>query len=175
VLGQQITVGAARRLAGDLVARYGERLTPAADPAPGLTTVFPRAERLATANLARLGMPRARGAALSAVARAAASDPTLFRPDRHLESGVARLRVLPGIGEWTAQYIALRALRDPDAFPAADLGLLHAMTGPDGTRPTAAALLARAEAWRPWRAYAAQHLWTSGAVIVDSARKSVAR
>ena len=78
-------------------------------------------------------------------------------------AGERHNRALPGIGEWTAQYIAMRALREPDAFPAADIGLLRAMAGADGTRPTPAALLAHAEAWRPWRAYAAQHLWTSGA------------
>jgi AraC family transcriptional regulator of adaptative response / DNA-3-methyladenine glycosylase II len=81
------------------------------------------------------------------------------------------LRALPGIGEWTAQYVAMRALREPDAFPAADIGLLRAMADADGTRPTAAALLARAEAWRPWRAYAAQHLWTSGATALSAARR----
>jgi AraC family transcriptional regulator of adaptative response / DNA-3-methyladenine glycosylase II len=78
------------------------------------------------------------------------------------------LRALPGIGEWTAQYIAMRALREPDAFPAADIGLLRAMTGRDGERPTPASLLARAEHWRPWRAYAAQHLWSSTGGIASS-------
>jgi AraC family transcriptional regulator of adaptative response / DNA-3-methyladenine glycosylase II len=70
--------------------------------------------------------------------------------------------VLPGIGEWTAQYIAMRELREPDAFPAADIGLLRAMTNRDGRRPSPAELLARAESWRPWRAYAALHLWAAG-------------
>jgi AraC family transcriptional regulator of adaptative response / DNA-3-methyladenine glycosylase II len=159
VLGQQITVTAARQLAGKLVAAHGERLAPEAD---GLTAVFPRPERLAAADLARLGMPRARAAALSALAASAAGDARLFNPDQDLDAAVARLRALPGIGEWTAQYIAMRALREPDAFPAADIGLLRAMSATDGTRPTPTALLARAEAWRPWRAYAAQHLWTAG-------------
>jgi AraC family transcriptional regulator, regulatory protein of adaptative response / DNA-3-methyladenine glycosylase II len=74
---------------------------------------------------------------------------------------VARLKALPGIGEWTAQYIALRQMREPDAFPHGDIGLMRAMAGPDGQRPSAAELLARAEAWRPWRAYGALHLWAS--------------
>jgi AraC family transcriptional regulator of adaptative response / DNA-3-methyladenine glycosylase II len=74
---------------------------------------------------------------------------------------MARLRALPGVGEWTAQYLAMRLLREPDAFPADDLGLRRAMTD-RGARPTAKGLLARAELWRPWRAYAAQHLWTAG-------------
>jgi len=161
VLGQQITVVAARRLAAKLVAAHGEPLTPAADGA-GLTAVFPRPEHLATADLAKLGIPRARAASLSALAAAAADDAGLFHPDQDLDGSVARLRALPGVGEWTAQYIAMRALREPDAFPAADIGLLRAMSAADGARPTPAALLARAEKWRPWRSYAAQHLWTAG-------------
>jgi len=158
VLGQQITVTAARRLAGKLVAAHGE---PLKSPGAQLTSVFPRPERLAAADLASLGMPRSRAVALSALAAAAATDARLFHPARDLDAAVARLRGLPGIGEWTAQYVAMRALREPDAFPAADVGLLRAMSGPDGNRPTPLGLLARAEAWRPWRAYAAQHLWSS--------------
>jgi AraC family transcriptional regulator, regulatory protein of adaptative response / DNA-3-methyladenine glycosylase II len=159
VLGQQVSVAAARRLAGRLVAAHGAPLASVVDG--GLRNVFPRPDRLAAADLAALGMPRVRAAALSALARAAAGDPALFEPRGDLDATVARLRALPGIGEWTAQYIALRALREPDAFPAADVGLLRATTDAEGTRPTPAALLARAEAWRPWRAYAAQHLWTA--------------
>jgi AraC family transcriptional regulator of adaptative response / DNA-3-methyladenine glycosylase II len=173
VLGQQITVTAARQLAGKLVAAYGEPLDPAAEgDASRLTTVFPRPERLAAANLASLGMPRSRAATLSALAAGAAADPRLFHAGHDLDGTVARLRALPGIGEWTAQYIAMRALREPDAFPAADIGLLRAMTAADGTRPTPAALIERAEAWRPWRAYAAQHLWTSGATGAVAAPRS---
>ncbi len=168
VLGQQITVTAARRLAGKLVAAYGEPLPPAGHFMPGLTTLFPHPGRLVGAELAKLGIPGARAVALSGLAAAAASQPRLFHPDGDLDAAVARLRALPGIGPWTAQYIAMRALRDPDAFPAADIGLLRATAGADGVRPTAAALLSRAEKWRPWRAYAAQHLWTSGAATVDS-------
>jgi AraC family transcriptional regulator of adaptative response / DNA-3-methyladenine glycosylase II len=165
VLGQQITVTAARKLAGKLVAAHGEPL--ASGPDGGLTTVFPRPERLATADLA-LGMPRTRVATLRGIAAALVSDPQLFDCDGDLDAKLARLRALPGIGEWTAQYIAMRALREPDAFPAADIGLLRAMTGRDRVRPTPAVLLARAERWRPWRAYAAQHLWSSGGEIADS-------
>jgi AraC family transcriptional regulator of adaptative response / DNA-3-methyladenine glycosylase II len=169
VLGQQITVTAARGLAAKLVAAYGAPLTVGADR--DLTTVFPRPGSLAAAQLARLGMPRARAAALSALAASAAADARLFHPQQDLDAAVARLRALPGIGEWTAQYIAMRALREPDAFPAADIGLLRAMSGVDGTRPSPAALLARAEAWRPWRAYAAQHLWTAGVRGTQPARR----
>lgn len=175
VLGQQITVSAARGLAAKLVAVYGE--PPAVDGGMlpvGLTTVFPRPSRLAAAPLADLGMPGARAGALSALAAAAAAHADLFERGEDLASAVVRLRALPGIGEWTAQYIAMRALREPDAFPAADIGLLRAMTGPDGLRPSAAALLARAEAWRPWRAYAAQHLWTSLSAAVPSSSQVAA-
>jgi AraC family transcriptional regulator of adaptative response / DNA-3-methyladenine glycosylase II len=169
ILGQQITVAAARRLAGAVVAAYGEPLTPVGEAGPGLTTVFPRPERLASANLASLGIPRARAATISALAAAAVADARLFHRDRDLDVAVARLTTLPGIGDWTAHYIAMRALGEPDAFPAADIGLLRAMARGDGERPTPSALLARAEAWRPWRAYAAQHLWTSGATRVEVA------
>jgi AraC family transcriptional regulator of adaptative response / DNA-3-methyladenine glycosylase II len=172
VLGQQITVTAARRLAGKLVAVHGEPLAPVMRPAnETLTTVFPDPARLAGANLSTLGMPRARASTLSALAAAAIADRTLFEREHELDGAVARLRGLPGIGEWTAQYVAMRALREPDAFPAADIGLLRAMADADGTRPTAAALLERAEAWRPWRAYAAQHLWTGGASGVAAASR----
>lgn len=160
VLGQQITVRAAPGLAGRLVGLYGAPSCAAAgDLDAGLTTVFPSPERLAHAKLASLGMPRARAATLAALARAAAADPRLFDRGRDLDAALARLRALPGIGDWTAQYVAMRAMREPDAFPASDVGLLRALAL-DGVRPTPLALAARAERWRPWRAYAAQHLWT---------------
>ncbi len=158
VLGQQITVVAARRLAGRLVAAYG---APLAEPAGELTHVFPRPEPLASADLTTLGMPRARATALSAVAAALIADPDLFGARRSLEEAIEKLRTIRGIGNWTANYIALRQLREPDAFPAADIGLIRAMAGEMGHRPSAEELSRRAEIWRPWRAYAAQHLWAS--------------
>jgi AraC family transcriptional regulator of adaptative response / DNA-3-methyladenine glycosylase II len=106
-------------------------------------------------------MPRARSSALAGLARATLADPTLFEPRGDPAEAIARLTALPGIGAWTAHYIALRALRDPDAFPAADIGLQRALAGPDGIRPSSTALEARSQAWRPWRAYAALHLWTT--------------
>jgi AraC family transcriptional regulator of adaptative response / DNA-3-methyladenine glycosylase II len=158
VLGQQITVPGAIRLAGALVARFGETLR---EPDGGLTHVFPEPAALVGADPASMGMPRSRGVALLAVAAAVVADPQIFATGRGLEEAVAQLRSLPGIGEWTAQYIAMRQLREPDAFPAADIGLMRAMADSAGVRPSATALLARAETWRPWRAYAAQHLWAS--------------
>jgi AraC family transcriptional regulator of adaptative response / DNA-3-methyladenine glycosylase II len=158
VLGQQITVAAAIRLAGRLVATYGE---PLSEPDRSLTHVFPTPQALVTADLVSLGMPRSRAATLSSVAAAASANPHLFSAHCDLEEAICRLRTIPGIGEWTAQYIALRQLREPDAFPAADIGLMRALADANGQRPSIQQLLARAEPWRPWRAYAAQHLWAS--------------
>jgi DNA-3-methyladenine glycosylase II len=156
VLGQQISVGAAMKLAGKLVAQYGE---PLASALPGVTHVFPQAAVLALVDLAMLGMPRSRGRTLSGVAQALLDDPLLFEPGR--EGGVARLLALHGIGDWTAQYIALRQLRDLDAFPSGDVGLINALAALEDEAVTARQLLQRAEAWRPYRGYAAQLLWTS--------------
>jgi len=158
VLGQQITVAAAIRLAGKLVAAHGK---PLAQPDGALTHVFPEPEVVAAAELASLGMPRSRAASLSAVSAAAVADPHLFDAALDLEDAVRRLRTIRGVGEWTAQYIALRQLREPDAFPHADIGLIRALEKLESRPYTPAQLLARSEAWRPWRAYAAQHLWTA--------------
>jgi len=160
VLGQQITVGAARKLAGKLTALCG---TPLSLAVPGLTHTFPSAAQVAEADLSAMGMPGARLRTLTAVAKAALAERDLFSTAVDLESAVARLCALPGIGEWTAQYIALRALHEPDAFPASDVGLLRAMDDHLGRRATAEELLTIAQGWRPWRAYAAQHLWTADA------------
>jgi AraC family transcriptional regulator of adaptative response / DNA-3-methyladenine glycosylase II len=159
VPGQQITVGAAARLAGKLVAAHGARLR---EPEGDLTHVFPEPAVLAGADLTTFGLPRSRAAALCAMAAAALADPHLFDATATLDDAVRRLKAIRGVGEWTAQYIALRQLREPDAFPAADLGLLRAMAVHEGGGRSASALLGRAETWRPWRAYAAQHLWASG-------------
>jgi AraC family transcriptional regulator of adaptative response / DNA-3-methyladenine glycosylase II len=164
ILGQQITVQAASGLAGKLVRVFGTPLAEdLAATEPGLTHVFPRPERLIGADIAALGMPRPRALALSSLAAAVAADPAIFGPASGLEEAIAKLRSLSGIGEWTAQYIAMRELREPDAFPAADIGLMRALAGSDGRRPTPAELSARAESWRPWRAYAALHLWAHDA------------
>ena len=106
-------------------------------------------------------MPGARRDALAALAQAALQDPSLFQPQGTVEETVARLRAIRGIGEWTAHYIALRAVRETDAFPASDIGLLRGAAIRVGSRPSPAHLQDRAETWRPWRAYAAQHLWAA--------------
>jgi len=87
------------------------------------------------------------------------TEPQIFGPRRSPDEAILQLRALEGVGEWTAQYIAMRELREPDAFPAADIGLMRAMVDAKGRRQNPRELLARAERWRPWRAYAAQHLW----------------
>jgi AraC family transcriptional regulator of adaptative response / DNA-3-methyladenine glycosylase II len=168
ILGQQISVAAARRLAGQLVALHGEPLPKNSRNHPGMTHTFPSAERLAAATSIGLGMPSPRLNALRALARAATDDPNLFRPFATIEEAIARLRTIPGIGEWTAQYIALRAIREMDAFPASDIGLLRGVAKVDGAPATPTSLLRRAESWRPWRAYAAQHLWAANATQVRS-------
>jgi len=167
VLGQQITVVAAVKLAAKLVAAYGKPLSGASQGSDGLTHVFPGPERLAVDDLSSLGIVRMRAAALASLARAVVADPEIFGPKRSLDDAILELRALAGIGEWTAQYIAMREMREPDAFPAADVGLMRAMADRKGRRPSPRELLARAERWRPWRAYAAQHLWASQGMSYD--------
>ena len=168
VLGQQVSLAAARRLAGELVVRHGKPLPVTPDTHPGLSHVFPTPERLASTESIALGMPAARRASLKALAEAAVADRNLFRPFGTIEEAITRFRSIPGIGEWTAQYIALRALREPDAFPASDAGLLRGAALIDGMRSNPDSLLKRAESWRPWRAYAAQHLWAAQAVSIPT-------
>ncbi len=165
ILGQQISVAAARTLATRIVQRWGEPLTQA--PRPGLTRLFPTPADLAQADLREIGVTTARAATISGVAQALLDGRIDFRAEQSLEQFVARWITLPGIGAWTAQYIALRALRDPDAFPAADLILRRAASAA-ATPLSTRALTLQAEAWRPWRAYAVMHLWRSSS---DTAAK----
>jgi AraC family transcriptional regulator of adaptative response / DNA-3-methyladenine glycosylase II len=170
ILGQQISVEAASSLATRLARRFGSPLPPELR-SEGVELVFPAPERLAEADIASLGMPRARAEAVRTIARAAAEDPSTFTPAYDLAGSSARLRRLRGVGDWTAHYIAMRALREPDAFPAADIGLMRALAGDGGLRPSARELIAIAEAWRPWRAYAALHLWAEDAERERARRK----
>jgi len=155
VLGQQISVAAARTLAQRLVQRFGATL-PAADGAP--LQLFPLPETIADADLTAIGVTRQRAATLRAVALAVCEGRVTFRTEQTLEQFVACWTQLPGIGAWTAHYIAMRALSDPDAFPAADLVLRKAVSD-DGSSVSTRVLEQLAEAWRPWRAYAVLHLW----------------
>lgn len=167
LLGQQISVKAARTLAGRLVARFGEKIGTALEM-PGLTHVFPCASNLARADVADLevlGLTTARARALVGLSRATVEDPELFSPAQSLDALLAKLGALDGVGPWTAHYIALRAFGEADAFPAADLGLRKAYGALSGAVPTAAELERIAAKWSPWRGYAAQYLWTHGAMV----------
>lgn len=155
VLGQQISVAAARTLATRLLERFGK---PATLPDGEKIYLFPSAQTLADADLTSIGLPRARAQTLNAIARALCDGVVDFRPEQTLDDFVASWCELPGIGAWTAHYIAMRALGHPDAFPAADLVLRKALA--DGAKPLSAkAVESLAEHWRPWRAYAVMHLW----------------
>jgi AraC family transcriptional regulator of adaptative response / DNA-3-methyladenine glycosylase II len=156
LLGQQVSVAAARTLAGRLVAASGDAL-PAPDHA--LTHVFPTPAAVAAARLESLGLTRARAASLRGFAQAVASGALDLGAFRDLDDAVERLTALPGIGDWTAQYLAMRALGEPDAFPAGDLGVRQALARA-GRMPSERETRARAERWRPWRAYAVLALWT---------------
>ncbi len=160
VLGQQISVAAARTLAARIVQRYGERLPD--PPLPGLERLFPTPAVLANADLGALGLTTTRAATVRTLAQALLDGRVDFRAEQSLEEFVTRWTALPGIGPWTAHYIALRVQGDPDAFPAADL-ILRRKAASDGPPLTERALLARAAAWRPWRAYAVMHLWRASA------------
>jgi AraC family transcriptional regulator of adaptative response / DNA-3-methyladenine glycosylase II len=168
ILGQQVTVKGATSLAGRLVQRLGRPMTgkPTVD---GLAWIFPGPERIARApvkTIASIGIPSARAAAIRGLARAIVDGSPVLEPAAELEQAVARLVALDGIGEWTAHYIAMRALREPDAFPSGDLGLRRALAG--GGKPvTPSALERRAESWRPWRAYAAIRLWMAPTPILE--------
>ena len=165
ILGQQISVTAARNLGGRLAARWGTPLPDVADDSEApLRVVFPTPAMLADADVASLGMPGKRGQAVAMLGASVAADPLLLERAATLDESIAKLLALRGLGPWTAHYIAMRVLREPDALPASDIGLLRALTDAQGQRPTAQQLTARAEAWRPWRAYAAQHLWATDAI-----------
>jgi AraC family transcriptional regulator of adaptative response / DNA-3-methyladenine glycosylase II len=156
ILGQQVTVAAARTVAGRFAAAFGDAI---ATPFDSLTTLFPTAARVAglpPERIARLGMPGARARTVVALARAVADGRLALVPNADIDATLETLRTLPGVGEWTAQYIAMRALSWPDAFPHTDLGVMKALGETDARR-----VLAAGEAWRPWRAYAVMHLWQS--------------
>lgn len=166
ILGQQISVAAATTLSGRLAQRYGEPLNVAVPNIPDEKrprTVFPVAEKLLRARLGDLGIIRSRADTIRRVAKAVVEGDISFDPSQDLSEFCRSLVAIKGIGEWTAQYVAMRALKDPDAFPHSDLGLLRAFDAPDRERMKPAELKARAEAWRPWRAYAALLLWSSTA------------
>lgn len=166
VLGQQVSIGAARSLAAGLAARYGEALP---RPDGSLTHAFPTVAALAAAAPLCLAMPRARRRALDALVAALADGRISLDSGADRDRVSAQLGELPGIGPWTVAYIRMRSLSDPDAFLETDLGLRQAMAKL-GLPTDARGVTARAERWRPWRAYALQHLWAlcEGALVSGS-------
>jgi AraC family transcriptional regulator of adaptative response / DNA-3-methyladenine glycosylase II len=162
ILGQQVTVKGATTLAGRLVHAFGDPL-PATE---GLTHLFPRPETLAQANLDSIGLPKARAQTIQALARAVSAGQIRF--DGVVDSDVFlhQLLEIPGIGTWTAQYIAMRALGEPDALPSGDIALLRRLD-----LQSARELDIRAETWRPWRAYAAMYLWSVASKNETSTQK----
>jgi AraC family transcriptional regulator of adaptative response / DNA-3-methyladenine glycosylase II len=158
ILGQQVTVAAATTLAGRLVRQLG---APLAAPSGSVTHVFPAASAIASADLSDLGIPRKRAAALAAFAGAAARGEIDWSGAAGLDTFTTRLTAIPGIGPWTAQYVAMRALAEPDAFPSGDLWLRRLIS--PGETLTEKAVEDVSRAWRPWRAYAAFYLWRRAA------------
>lgn len=162
VLGQQVSVAAATTLAGRIAERYGERIDVSID---GLQMrpdrLFPQPEKLQRAKLENLGIISSRAKTIRSVARAVLAGKLDFDAAQQPRCVCDSLRAIKGIGDWTAEYVSMRAMKDPDAFPAADLGLLRAFDRPGGDRLKPRDLKDRAEAWRPWRAYAALLLWGS--------------
>jgi len=154
VLGQQISTAAARTYAGRIASQYGEVVS---DPQGGLTHLFPTPAALGEVQIA---MPATRGRTLDALVEALRSRQLSLDPGCDREEAISVLSTLPGFGPWTTQVIAMRALGDPDAFPAADLGVRRAAESL-GLPASPVALTARAERWRPWRAYAVQYLWSA--------------
>ncbi len=156
ILGQQVTVRAATTLAGRLAERFGTPAELGAD----LTRLFPTPATLADAPVESIGIPGARATTIRTLAAAVADGRLAFDASDGADALAARLCALPGIGPWTAEYVAMRALGEPDAFPAGDLGVRAALgngAGPVSTKDAHA----RAERWRPWRAYAVMYLWHS--------------
>ncbi len=157
VLGQQVSVAAASTFAGRLVEKYGDRV-----PAPlgetSLHSAFPRPERLAEADLRGVGLPARRAEAIRRLARVVAAGELDLEGLPDAQAAIETLRALPGIGPWTASYVAMRIARDPDVLLADDLGVRRALSR-GSALPTPAQVVRRAEAWRPWRAYAVMLLW----------------
>jgi len=164
ILGQQITVKGATTMAGRMASSFGK---PFCGPMR-LTHLFPTPEVVADARLGDIGLTGARVETIRSLARAVSTGKVNL--DGSIDSGTLlnRLREIPGIGHWTAQYIAMRALGEPDAFPSSDLGLLRALT-----LATPCELEQRAEAWRPWRAYAAMYLWRTPAQGAPGEKKAL--
>jgi AraC family transcriptional regulator of adaptative response / DNA-3-methyladenine glycosylase II len=158
VLGQQVSTAAARTLARRLLLAHGSTLP--ADPAGGLTHLWPTPQQLVAVDEGTLGMPSSRRRSLVSLVRALAEGTVDLSPGADLPTARAQLAGLPGIGPWTVELVALRGLGDADAFPATDLGVRRAAESL-GLPAAPAALAGHAERWRPYRAYAVQYLWST--------------
>jgi AraC family transcriptional regulator, regulatory protein of adaptative response / DNA-3-methyladenine glycosylase II len=165
ILGQQITVQGATTLAGRLVKKFGQAIAMSS----GLTHIFPEPQILAEADIGSIGLPRARARTIQAFARFVLGHPVSFERIIDSEAFLTQLCSIPGFGQWTTQYIAMRALGDPDAFPSGDLGLMRKL-GLSNVRE----LERRAEIWRPWRAYATMYIWSRSAEHATRERKPLA-
>jgi AraC family transcriptional regulator of adaptative response / DNA-3-methyladenine glycosylase II len=163
IVGQQVSVTGATTTLGRIAERFGE---PLAVPAGSVRRRFPPAERLAEASDDAFGMPRARARAIVALARAVAGGSLDLSPGADRDRAVEGLAALPGVGPWTIAYVAMRALRDPDAFPVTDLGVRRGFEAL-GLDADPRAIAERAERWRPWRAYAVMHLWRIAAAATS--------
>jgi 3-methyladenine DNA glycosylase/8-oxoguanine DNA glycosylase len=165
ILGQQITVKGATTLAGRIARTYGKPIS----NATGLTHLFPTPETVANASLTDVGLTQKRAETIRSFARAVCEGKITFERVVDSDAFMTQLREIPGIGDWTAQYVAMRALGEPDALPAADLGLMHALG-----IAKARELEKRAAAWRPWRSYATIYLWSTPVVGSVSKRREIA-
>lgn len=165
ILGQQVSVAAARTLAARIVQHYGTPIV--LQDQSDLTHLFPEPDVLKDADLMQLGVIRARANTIQTMCNALLNGDIDFHQGQALETFVERWTALPGIGPWTAHYIAMRALGHPDAFPAEDL-VLQKQIAPDCERMTTKQLRQRAEQWQPWRAYAVIHLWRDAALSNQS-------
>jgi len=157
ILGQQVSVAGARTLAARIVRVFGEPLD---RPHRTLTHYFPTPQALAQSDFQELGLTRSRITALQALSQAVVKENLSIDPSVDREQTIARLLQIPGIGPWTTSYISMRALRDPDAIPATDLGLRRAFEQL-GQPSYTSNIEKHAASWRPYRAYGAQHLWAN--------------
>jgi AraC family transcriptional regulator of adaptative response / DNA-3-methyladenine glycosylase II len=155
IVGQQISVAGARTVLGRLAATLGDPLT---NPVDGLTRTFPSAESIACAPDTALPVPATRRGALREACRRVAAHDLVIDAGADRQAMRAALTSIRGIGPWTAEYVAMRALGDPDAFPASDLGVRQGLARL-GLDTSSHAVTAAADSWRPWRAYATHHLW----------------
>jgi len=160
ILGQQISVAAATTLAGRIAKRYGEALKlDIQSRDSSLATIFPTPARLSRARFNDIGLVKSRAATIRSLSAAVIRGDVNFDFSQDPDEFCEKMKSIKGIGDWTAQYTAMRVLKHPDAFPTADLGLLKAIEAPERVSPST--LTNRAENWRPWRAYAALLLWNS--------------